>query len=60
MSTITKSVGEGGVNAPADVGKIQQLINNNLHLMPKQKRLVVDKKIGKTQRRQLASTNPLL
>lgn len=47
MSTITKSVGEGGVNAPADVGKIQQLINNNLHLMPKQKRLVVDKKIGK-------------
>jgi flagellum-specific peptidoglycan hydrolase FlgJ len=47
MSSIKKSVGEGGVNASADVKVVQKLINRNLHLMPGQKKLVEDGKIGK-------------
>jgi len=48
MVVITKSVGEKGVNLPADVEKIQNLINYNLHLLPKVKKLFVDKKAGKS------------
>jgi len=46
MVIITKSVGENGANLPADVEKIQTLLNQNLHLLPQLKKLVVDKKAG--------------
>lgn len=47
MIIISNSVGEKGINLPFDAEKIQKLLNENLHLMPKIKKLVVDKKIGK-------------
>lgn len=47
MIIISKSVGEKGINAPFDVEKIQKLLNENLHLIPKIKKLVADKKVGK-------------
>lgn len=34
MTTLSRSVGEGGTNHPADVTKIQQLLNNSLYLLP--------------------------
>ncbi len=46
MILITKSVGENGANLPVDVKKIQIIINNNLHLLPKTKKLKEDSKIG--------------
>lgn len=35
------------MNSPFDAEKIQKLLNDNLHLIPKIKKLVVDKKVGK-------------
>lgn len=46
MVFITKSVGENGANLPVDVKKIQTLINKNLHLLPKIKKLREDGKNG--------------
>lgn len=47
MIIISKSVGEKGINSPFDVEKIQKLLNENLYLIPKIKKLVADKKVGK-------------
>lgn len=46
MTLIIKSVGENGANLPTDVKKIQKIINNNFHLLPKIKKLKEDSKIG--------------
>lgn len=46
MVQIAKSVGENGANLPNDVKKIQKLINNNLHLLSKVKKLKEDGRIG--------------
>ena len=46
MILISKSVGEKGSNLPADVKKVQALINYNLHLLANIKKLAVDGKIG--------------
>ena len=42
MVTITKSVGQGGVNVIADVRLVQQLVNRNLHLLKTLKPLTED------------------
>lgn len=47
MIIISNSVGDKGINSLFDAEKIQNLLNENLHLMPKIKKLVVDKKVGK-------------
>ncbi len=50
MISITKPVGilkENESNSPADVRKIQGLLNENLHLLPGISKLVVDGKVGK-------------
>ena len=46
MLVITGSVGRNGVNTPADVEKVQKLINENLYLMPNINKLAVDKRVG--------------
>ncbi len=46
MIVITKSVGEKGANLSVDVKKIQAIINYNLHLLPKVKKLKEDGKVG--------------
>lgn len=45
MVIITKSVGEKGENLPADAEKIQNLLNQNLHLLPKLNKLQINKKV---------------
>ena len=43
---ITKSVGKGGVNQPADVKTVQELINENLTRLPAARRLDADGRLG--------------
>jgi flagellum-specific peptidoglycan hydrolase FlgJ len=47
MVVITNSVGEGGVNRGADVKKVQNLLNKNLHRLPGTKKLIEDGKAGR-------------
>lgn len=50
MISISKPVGilkPGDKNSPADVRKIQELLNKNLHLLPGIKKLIIDGIVGK-------------
>jgi peptidoglycan hydrolase FlgJ len=50
MISISKPVGittEKGCNSPAEVKKIQDILNKNLYLLPGIKKLIIDGKVGK-------------
>lgn len=47
MVTLIGLVGENGVNKKGEVKKVQQLLNENLHLIPHVKKLEENGKMGK-------------